>query len=220
MRRIIVFLLGSLLCLPAAAIASDWFTGGGFQLGGLGRNPGPSSGCTQQTITFHSLSGGEIIGGLRENTWMLYSGLRYGSASEIRKSNFPGVDWKSTSRWRSYQIAIGGRVHVARTYPNPVKPCFGAGITYGWTRYDYRYSNPAFDIDEETESGYSKGGLGVFMELGFMVEIKGPVTPFCFGQLHFYEADFEKDVYTNRDKNESMTSYLMQMGVFVDIVNR
>jgi hypothetical protein len=220
MKMLPVLLIGSLAFLPASTSASDWFAGGGFQLGGLGRSPGPSSGCTQHTITFHSLRGGEISGGLRENTWMLYSGLRYGCAREIRSSNYPGVDWKSTSKWRTYQIALGGRVHVARTYPNPVKPSFGAGITYGWTRYDYRYSNSAFDIDEGTESGYSKGGLGAFMEFGFMVEIKGPLTPFCFGQLHVFEADFEKDVYTNRDKNESMVEYLLQIGIFADILKR
>jgi hypothetical protein len=220
MRKFLVLFTAFLFFVSDATHASGWLLGGGFQLGGLGRNPGPSSGCTQHTITFHTLRGGEIGGGRFGNTWMIYSGFRYGDAREVRNSNSSWSDWESISKWTTYQLLLGARVHVARTYPNPVKPCFGAALTYGWTQYGNGYRNSTYGIDESSKSGYSKGGLGALMEFGFMIDIKGPVTPFCFGQIHSFAADFGKDIYTNRDKDEPMVSYLIHTGVFVDILDR
>jgi hypothetical protein len=216
MKKLLALLIGFFVCFPFTTHASTYFLGGGMQIGALGRAPGPSSGCMHNTIDFHSLHGGEISGGRFGNIWMLYSGFRFGQARDVRNS--PWGIWESVSKWTTYQFLIGGRVHVARTNPNPVKPCFGIALTYGWTRYNFDYTNPDFDIDESSASGYSKGGLGALMEFGLMIDIKGPVSPFILGQFHSFAADFDKDVYTRHDENRSMVEYSFTTGIFVDLI--
>jgi hypothetical protein len=111
--------------------------------------------------------------------WSLFVGFRP-SISPYRQTGMHYVDdGRSVGAngghqkydWQTYRFYTGARVWAFEHDPNPIKPLFGAGLSFGWAHRSFTIHETTATNGIMRESQTSPGTLGWFVEPGIMVKI-------------------------------------------------
>ncbi len=204
---IILMLLMS--CAAAFAHPPRLYVGGSMQWNAIGENERlwPGDDTPPALITYTGM-GMQFESGIAANVWTAYLGYRQDWSGHREH----GLLYHEDNRWRGERFLFGARIHVSDDYANPVKPLFGAALTYGWgqRRWESQSGMMAGEVAEEGAGG-SFGWLG---EAGFLVRLPHRVSLSLTGRLETLNLKFGDQ--TRRGSITNVSQGALQLGVMYE----
>jgi hypothetical protein len=183
MRICTLFLILSILCVPAFAVLPEVYLSGSLQVNA------PSGDFAKKNLLNNQGgaklgTGGEIDLGLSADIGSAYIGYRFGQLDA--KTDTTSAIREKADNWKLDRAVIGVRWHILGSKPLPIVPTLGGGLTFGTPKLSLENA-----LTKASSTTSAKSSLGWFIEAGALLRPPGPLSVIANIQYHSYDSKFD-----------------------------